>query len=442
MFHAIVLTVLALPSGSLGADSRDGVTLSSDLDGDSRDQLFRVTGDARDAAARLLQERFELKARGRVEVDIRAFRLESDYDDHRRATRDRQTQDYGAAFYNPSSREITVAWLDGADESCAALRGQVARQVLLRYAKEPPVWFEEGWVAYFTGLGFDPYGGVISSVDEARLAEARDAVERDAHCPLEDLFELETVDFFGYAGASNHRFATNVLIAESWSLLHHLLDHAGDDDAPFVELLARRLSTGRDRESAVRETLPGLEQRWREGLADPATEMRARLLREAWEDLAAADAAAARMKASQVLGHDEGQVSARRVLAHAALHEQDYDAAVAAFDRLLEQRPDDLDALLGRGTAWLRLAIGEQRDGAAERAIDSGRRAAEVAPAGDRHRGLSLAADAADAAGDLGEALKLVREALRLRDLPSEARDVLRDRERELVRRAAQGGSP
>lgn len=442
MMHLLLPITLMLAGGGFRDDNRDGAKVETDVSADDRDAIHQTIAATRAAAARLLEDALSLKGRGQDSIEVKVFRLESEYDDHRRATRDRQTQDYGLAFYNPSSRQITMTWKDGDPGAAAALRGQTARQVLLRYAKEPPTWFEEGFVAYFSGFEFDPYGDKISSLDPERLDEARDAIERSLLCPLDVLMELETIDFFGYAGSSTKSYATNVLIAESWGLLFHLFDAGSDQDAAFLEILEGRLRASRYSKSKLKKELPRLDHRWRLTMDDVGLQEEAAVIRAAWAALKDGDTASARMKASQILGRDEQHRSARRVLAHTCLAEQDFDSAITAFDWLLETTADDVDALLGRSTAYLGLARTEQREGALEQALASGERAAQLAPPAERHIALVLCADAAEAGGDVRGALRFVRDAQKQDGLTEATRTALHERERELVRRLSDGGHP
>ncbi|MFG0320333.1 MAG: hypothetical protein ACF8XB_23880 [Planctomycetota bacterium JB042] len=391
--------------------------------------------------ARALIDRLGLTRKSREDLRLRVFAHESGFEDHRRRTRDRNTDISPWSYYNPRDREVVAAWADGLPATRAQLRRQVGRQVLLQHAKNPSRWFEEGFAGVVEGLARDPFGDVMDAVNADRLEVLVRAIEREETCPLFELMDLQEVQFYGLGGAEVSPWPRTLLYAQSWGLLFFLLDSDDAEARAFLDAVVRRVESGRWDQQAFRRRLETLAPAWRAAMTDEALPRRADALRSAWASLYDGDPHAARGDAAIALRSTPRSRSARRALARAMYALGEYAEAAAEFEVLADDRTDDVDAALSVAVSWLRLAEETQGEDDGRKAIAAAERAADRAPVGRKHEALIVAADAAELSGDVKEALRFVRRALRLRGVPSDVADDLRDRERELVRRAI-GRSP
>ena len=308
--------------------------------------------------------------------------------------------------------------------------------MLAQHSKHAPNWFDEGFGGYFEGLQSDPYGDAVDDLHQEYLGTVRREVDDGTACPLDVLMEIKDIDYYGFAGARNVRWSKPSLYAQSWSIVHFLLTSPGEEVEEFEALVLRRVTTGRWSKGPLRRALVEVTERWRAHLAREDLGLIGDWMTQAWESMAEERYRGARMTASRVLGVDEHHRSARRVLAHACFAENDHEAALVSFERLLDDRPDDVDARLGATRSLVAIARATQTAETVEAAIASGQAASEIAPEPMRHVGLALCADAAEIVGDTSRALDFVREALRIKELPDVARTDLQAREQELVQRA------
>lgn len=439
MLNALLIllaTSLPLDTPDLVREQRGALELHSDLEKESRDEVAALVGQTVRATEQLLTG-LSLRRKNRQSLVLRVFAQEADFQDLRRRTRDRNTYVVDTlSFLNDAGDEIGCAWQAGSERARGQLRRQVARHVLRQFAGDPPIWFEEGLAGYFEGLRLDRFGDVVDPVNADRLTDVRKALAASAVCPLFELMDLQHIEFYGLAGARNSPWPRATLYAQSWAFLFFLLHSEDAATLRFRRLVAGRLATGRWDQSRYRKLLVELEPLWIEFIEEGGFEARGELLRQGWEYLEEGQTFAARMTAARVLERDEGSRSARRLLAWGAFRDEEYDIAIRQFERLVEDRYDDLDALLGSAysaIAWARLEQGPER---ARQALEAGRRASERAPDGHRHEGLLIAADAAELMDDPKQALRQVREILRLKGVPEEVRSEVREREQRLIKQS------
>jgi len=430
----LLMGLLALACADRPVSERhSGYRLETDLPEDQRVEAVSIVDRSAAEVAALL-ERIGLRRRSDLHFVLHLFSHEADYEEFRRKTHDRNTFVASSlSFFDESAGEIGCAWQAGSSAARGELRRQVARHVLREYAGDAPIWFEEGLASYFEGIQSDPYGGAMDRVHHALLEVIREALAESDYCPLYQLMDLRHLDFYGLAGARQPEWPRETLYAQSWSLVFLLLHSAHPDDQEFLRLLARRLESGRWSQARYRQALSELEPRWIEFLQGGAFLELGALVSRSWARLEQGEYFAARMDASRALELDGQHRSARRVLARAAYAEEDYLIASRLFEGLARERPDDLDALLGRAQSLLMLADDEDRT---RDALAAGRQASAQAPAGKRHLGLLIAIDAAEQLDDPGVSLKLVRELLQLRGVPPEVRAETLERERELIKRS------
>lgn len=431
-----IALAFALPMGDgLDLERRGGVELETDLDAASRETVFAEQGFAERASAEILRD-LGVTRKNRESVRLVVVAHEADFEDLRRRWRDQSTQVSTLSFYDERARQVVSCWQDGSPAGRGQLRRQCARQVLLQSAKNPPNWFEEGFAGYVEGLEPDEFGDAVDTIPSEHLAEARRALAAGAHCPLFELMELQDPQYYGIGGAENSQWPRATLYAQSWSLVYWMLRSADGEAARFRSRVVERLETGRWPQREFAEELAAAEPAWRAFIEDGVRELPGRSLAAARAALAAGDLATARGAASDALDLDPSSRAALRIIAAAALAEGDHENAALGYDRLLAATPDDVDALLGRARAFAAEAEAEQRDGATERAIEFGKRAAAAAAASGQpsYPGVLLAADAAEAAGHSARALELVREARRMRGLPREVSAGLAEREQRLVK--------
>lgn len=431
----LVLAVLST-ADRLVTSSQGGVTLSSDASANQREQIFAVAA----AATRMATERAEaigLERKSDQDLRLRVFAHESDYDDWRRRTRDQNTKVSPLSFYDDLDREVVAAWQAGSDAARAQLRRQVARFVLLQFAKNPSNWFEEGFAGYFQGFHTDAFGDAVDRVDAEMLKSIREALERDRICPLYELLDLQDIEFYGLAGAKQSPWPRSVLYAQSWSLVFWMFESQDDVAKRLLAFEVERSTTGRWNQAEAKTLLAEVEPAWRAFMERDDLSGFGGLLRDAWAALGKGNAEDARWLATKALDLDESCRSALRVLGKAAQAQDDFDVAEHCFSELLRERADDYDAALGLARAQRsQLAVEPQDHALLAAVIASGTRAAELAPIGSAHEGYVLAADAAEAAGSIDDALRLVRLALKTRGLNSDVTATLRDRERTLIKKS------
>lgn len=433
---ALLLIVAVAATGPELAEIRRGdVRLLTDTPTDVHSAVFEEIDFAR-REARALVLRLGLTRKSREDLRLRVFAHESGFEDHRRRTRDQNTDISPWSYYNPRDREVVAAWADGPPMNRAQLRRQVARQVLLQHAKSPPHWFEEGFAGFVEGLARDPFGDLLDDVNKDRLEVLVRAIERGDVCPLFELMDLQEVQFYGLGGAKVSPWPRAVLYAESWGLLFYLLDAEDGDARAFLDAVVRRVEAGTWDQDAYRRQLDAIAGPWRAAMIDEALPHRADTLRSAWAALYDDEPVGARADAATALRRTPRSRSARRALARAEYALGEYRDAATQFEELAAERPDDRDAALSVAVTLLRLAEETQGESDARDAIAAAERAAERAEPDRKHEALALAADAAELAGDTKDALRFVRRALRLRGVPAEAAAALREREQALVRRA------
>ncbi|MFH0944472.1 MAG: hypothetical protein V2A76_04670 [Planctomycetota bacterium] len=418
------------------SEQHAGFELKTDLDGAQKEEVLAVA-ERTLAGARELLERLGVRRKGGLSLVLTIFSHEADYEDHRRRTHDQNTfVSSSVSYLDESGGEIAAAWQDGSLTATGQLRRQVARHVLREHAPDAPIWFEEGFAGYFEGLQIDPYGGTMDLVNEELLSTVRDALRNSSYCPLFDLMDLQHVEFYGLAGARKSDWPRATLYAESWSLLFYLLSADDPDAAQFLNLVVRRLSSGRWSQTLHRQLLKELEPRWIEFLQADSFREVGELVRSAWVRLEQGEYFAARMDAAKALELDRGHRSARRVLARAAYGEEDYVTAANLFQGLVDDDPNDLDALLCSARALLMLAGRSGDRQQTLEAISAGVTASRAAPIGKQHLGLLIAVEGAEQMQDLKQALELVRDILRLRGVPSEVRARVTELEQALIKRS------
>ena len=434
---AAVIAHVSLLAGSPSLESvqRGDVTLLTDVAPDSRDAVFDEARFARRVAGRLIS-RLELKRKSRDDLRLRVFAREAGYEDWKRRTADHETQVSTRSFYDAAKREVVSSWSDGGDDARAQLRRQVARQTLLQYAKNPPNWLEEGFAGYVEGATPDPFGDVLGLINAPRLEVLRRALERDAVCPLFELMDRQDIDFYGLAGASESPWPRSVLYAQSWSLFFYLIESGDPGVEEFLERVARRAESGRWDQDAYRDALADMDASWRATLLDTELAGRGDALRNAWTALYEDDPIAAQADAAAALRRNPESRSARRVLARARFAVGEFEESGALFEALASERDDDDDAALSWAISRLRLAEETQSRADALRAAETAERVADRCHIASKPAALVAAAEAAELAGDVKEALRHVRRALRLRGVSKETTRSLKDHEERLVRRA------
>lgn len=437
MLSAALLTFALLTTADrLVTSSQGGMTLSSDASPNQREQIFDVAA----AATRMATARAEaigLQRKSDQSLRLRVFAHESDYDDWRRRTRDQNTKVSPLSFYDDVDREVVAAWQAGSDAARAQMRRQVARFVLLQFAKNPSNWFEEGFAGYFQGFHTDAFGDGVDRVDAEMLKSIREALERDRICPLYELLDLQDIEFYGLAGAKQSPWPRSVLYAQSWSLVFWMFESQDDVAKRMLAFEVERSTTGRWDQAQAKKLLTEAEPAWRAFLEREDLSGIGGLVRDAWTALGKGNAEDARWLATKALDLDETCRSALRVLGKATLAQDDFDVAEHCFSELLRERADDYDAAFGLARAQRAQFALEPQDGALLAVvIASATRASELAPLGRAHEGYVLAADAAEAAGSIDEALRLVRLALKTRGLATDVTSTLRDRERTLIKKS------
>ncbi|MBK6939118.1 MAG: DUF1570 domain-containing protein [Planctomycetes bacterium] len=437
MLSAALLSLAVLSTADrLVTSTHGGVTVVSDASPAQREQIVDVAA----AATRMATTRAEtigLERKSDQSLRLRVFAHESDYDDWRRRTRDQNTKVSPLSFYDDVDREVVAAWQAGSDAARSQLRRQVARFVLLQFAKNPSNWFEEGFAGYFQGLHTDPFGDAIDRVDAEMLKSIREALERDRICPLFELLDLQDIEFYGLAGAKQSPWPRSVLYAQSWSLVYWMFESGEDVAKRLLEFEVQRSTTGRWDQTAAKKLLVEVEPAWRAFIGRDDLSGFSGLVRDAWTALGKGNAEDARWLATKALENDESCRSALRVLGKATLEQGDFDVAEHCFSELLREQADDYDAAFGLARAQHGQFVLDPQDRTLlATVIASGTRAAELAPLGRAHEGSVLAADAAEAAGSVDEALRLVRVALKSRGLPTDVASTLRDRERALIKKS------
>ncbi len=435
MLEAALCTLFLLQSSAdFEETERHGISLKSDVDDADRDALFDLAAAPRVAAVELL-DRLEIHRHAERRLRLRIFADEAGFEDYRRRTRDSFTNVDTLSFYNDRDHEVVCAWRNGIDEAKAQVRRQCARHVLLDHGQNPPLWFLEGFAAYFEGWHSDPFGDPMHFQNEARLSVIRQALEREVTCPLFELMDMQAVQYYGLWGAESSKWSRSTLYAQSWSLFDYLLHAPDPDDQEVLRKVAERVDTGRWDQGWFEQRLAALEPRWREFVADDAAQRRvADLVSAAWDSLYDDDPHRGLGFAAAALELAPDLLSARRAYARALFGTGEFAAAGDAFEDYSTRRPGDYDALLSAAVCRLRLVEETGGRDDAERAIASARRAAGSAARDDRARALSVGADAADAISDTKLALRLVREALKVKGISGDLRVTLRQREASLVK--------
>lgn len=437
MFQAALLAVVLIGSADrLVTTTKGGITLTSDVSAGQRERILDVAETSiRLATARL--EAIPLVRKSDQNLRLRVFAHETDFDDWRRRTRDSNTKVGAMSFYDELDREVVTAWQSGSNAARAQLRRQIARFVLLQFAKSPSNWFEEGFAGYFQGFETDAYGDAVDRIDADMMKQIRDGLERDRICPLDELIDLADVDFYGLAGARPSPWPRSVLNAESWSLVYWMFESKDDVAKRLLEFEAERLTSGRWNRGEAKELLEAVEPAWREFIQRDDLTAFGELVRGAWTALGKGEVGDARWMATRALDLDESCRSALRVLGKASLAQDDHEVAEHCFLELLRERQDDADAALGIATVQFeQFELEPQDTNLLTTVIASGTRASELAPLGQGHLGYGLAAEAAELAGSFDEALRLVRLAQKARGLPSDVAATLRERERALIKKS------
>ncbi len=436
MSPALLLSSLLLLGGAELHDHRRGsIVLDTDLDIEAREEVFALAAESVRKAGEMLTS-LGMTKKSDQELKLRVYAHESDFEEWQRRVQNWKTATEPLAFYQEDDRLVVATWKNGASDARSELRGECARVTLLQWAKNPPNWFEEGFVAYFEGFVADELGDVIDTVHAQHLDAMRRAMRAESFCPLFELMDLQDIDFFGYAGAKKLPWSRGTLIAESWSLVFFLLQCKDPESAKFRGMVVEWLETGRWNQAAFRTTLAQIEPRWRAFVASDDQLLFGRTVRSGWDAFRRGDFKNARAKASSALGIDDRCRSARRLLARATYAEGDFDTSASAYQHLLEDVDHDLDALLGAADALLAAAKKSQDAKTAEAALAAGRRAATNAPVHLQYLGLLRAIEAAEVLNDTRRALDLVRECQRSKGVPRETQNLLIDKETKLVRRS------
>jgi tetratricopeptide (TPR) repeat protein len=429
-------TLLLAPADKLVTTTSAGITLASDTSAGQRETILAVAAAAV-ATSTARCEDIGLQRKSDQSLRLRVFAHESDYDDWRRRTRDQNTKVSPLSFYDDFNREVVAAWQAGSDAARAQLRRQVARFVFLQFARNPSNWFEEGFAGYFQGIDTDAYGDAIDRIDADMLKQIREAIERDRICPLEELLDLQDIEFYGLAGAKQSPWPRAVLYAQSWSLVYWMLESNEDVAKRLLAFEVERSTTGRWDQARGKQLVAEVEPAWRAFVQRDDLTGFGGLVRDAWAAFGKGEVEDARWLATKALDLDESCRSSLRVLGKSAFAQGDSDVAEHCFSELLRGRADDADAALGLAQALSqRFALEPQDAQLLKAVIDAGTRAAELAPLGSGHRGYAIAADAAELAGSFDEALRLVRLAQKARGIGADELKALRDRERSLIKKS------
>lgn len=431
----LLASALLFGGAELHEHQRGLIKLDTDLDTDSREDVFALATESVRKAGEMLTA-LGMTKKSDQDLRLRVYSHEADFEEWQRRVQNWKTATEPLAFYQEDDRIVVSAWKNGAADARAELRGECARVTLLNWAKNPPNWFEEGFVAYFEGFVADELGDVIDTVHAQHLDAMRRAFQTEHYCPLFELMDLQDVDYFGYAGAKKLPWSRGTLTAESWSLVFFLLQTHDPEMTRFRKMVVEWLETGRWSQAAFRTALVPVEKKWRESIASDDQLLFGRTVKSGWEALKAGQFANARAKASSALAIDDRCRSARRVLARAAFGEGDFDTAASAYGHLIDDVATDQDALLGAADSLLASARKTQDAKTAEKALAAGRRAANALPEQLRYLGLLRAIDAAELTNDTKLALDLVRECQRSKGVPRETQNFLLEKETTLVKRS------
>src|SRR5262245_47463102 len=204
MDSLLVCLALAAPAAEhLEEFVRGDIEVKTDLAKAEMDEVFTLIETTRAATVAFL-ERLDVSRKSTQSLRIRLYAHEADYEDFRRRTFEQRTDIHQLSLYNDQDRTIGAAWVGGSDKARGELRGQVARQMLLNYGKNPPPWLREAVFALLEGLETDGYGDAVDLLNRGQLATIRGAIEREELCPLYELMDLRDPQFYGIAGAPNN----------------------------------------------------------------------------------------------------------------------------------------------------------------------------------------------------------------------------------------------
>ena len=150
--------------------------------------------------------------------------------------------------------------------------------------RDLPTWLNEGLAQYFEDALILDTGMKLGLTNAQRLALVRDALTFGYALPLE---ELRTLDHHAWS----HNLSTNasrseLMYAQAWSLVYHLIHGEGGRYLPAFERYLRLLGTGKTDDDAFRIAFgygaaEALQNRWRRAALaqrpDPVTEAAERL---------------------------------------------------------------------------------------------------------------------------------------------------------------------
>lgn len=432
--YVLLFAVSAFAGDKMEVETREGIELRSDVAAADKEQIFKLV-KATQAFAGPVFEKLGLAQKSKQTLRLRVYRLEADFEDFKRRTRDQNNKVNTLSFYNEKDREVAAAWQNGSDLARGEIRGQTGRQLLIQYGQNAPPWVEEAVMGYFEGFQPDPYGDPMDLVNARKLEAIRGVLEKHDYCPLYDLMDLQPKQYYGIAGAPDSaRWPRETLYAESWAVFFFLMRSDVAVDQELLAATGERLETGRWSQSTFKEKLPDVERRWREFLKQDDYRTIGEKTRGAWASLAANDGASARTQAAAAIEIDKTWMSAHRALAHAALMIGDHAAATAAFGDIEAKRPKDMDALLGKARALLLRAKEQGDKNAAKDAMHAAERAVADAPPAQKIDGLLLQADIAEQMGDVKATLKYVREARKQKGLDEALATRLKDWEDKLIK--------
>lgn len=434
----LVLGLLALRPGGdepLREDQRGSVQVKSDLPPEQVAEVHALAAGTRHEVEELL-ERLGIERKSKGLTRLRVYATPEGFEKRKLRTVDVHSH-WAAAYFDLASNEVVTCWRDGSAGGRSTLRHEITHQILHEYVKNPPIWFNEGLATYIGNIQRDDSGDPLATVNRGHIQEVQRALQQERTCPLEELLELGSIEFYGREGTKELPWDRGILYAQSWSLVYFLIEVAEGEDGEIAREIFERMDSGRFRPARFRKRLPELEENWKRFLDDDTRLERDRLTRKAHELLREQKWPEALEAATAVLAQDSTRRAARRVAAEASLGLAEHDAAITHMTELLAQRPEDPPTQMRLAELHLAKAEVRQDPVAAGKAVELAIDVAEQLPASEVYPVYLFASKAAEYQGDLSAALEHLRAALGLRNVPGELRRELKRRENDLMRRAA-----
>jgi len=154
-----------------------------------------------------------------------------------------------------SRMKLLAAWKgERSDEDVfRTLYHEGFHQFLYSASRAPvPIWVNEGFAEYFSEATWNGRGFSTGRVPYKRLFVLQEALKKDEHIPLAQLFGMANEEWLGVVGVDQSR--ANIQYCEVWSVVHFLIHAQNGRYRSRILTYLKALSEGRDQENAFRKS--------------------------------------------------------------------------------------------------------------------------------------------------------------------------------------------